>query len=34
MQDAYEIPFDRYETPFDESQGCVLELDARLAPLS
>lgn len=33
MKDYYETAFDRYETPFDKSQGSVAELDAHLDPM-
>jgi hypothetical protein len=33
MQDVYETPFDRYETPYEASERSVAELDARLDPV-
>jgi hypothetical protein len=34
MQDGDDIPFDGYDTPFDESEGSVADLDARLDPVA
>jgi ABC-type transporter Mla subunit MlaD len=33
MTDGDASPFDRYETPFDESQGSIADLDAHLDPV-